>query len=133
MTDCEYRSYKKLGGAEWLRSQIDFALNPEPTEIQNLLEYAFKNGIHQGDETVSDFLKLYEKAKYFYGWQDILQIFKKEGAKRFARENKLNSIGTQCYWCGKHCGGGCRDAEAYIHESIEEIKDINNKYNNLTI
>jgi hypothetical protein len=94
--------------------------------------YACKNGVHNGDKTITDFLSLYEKAKYFYGWIDMVFIFKKEGQKRFYREHELETSDTPCKWCGKQCGGSCSDAKAYICEPIKEIDEINKKYNNLT-
>lgn len=122
LTDNEYQSYKDLGGADWLKDQIDEALNPTPTEWDNFKKFAFENGVHDGVNTLSELGWLYEKLKHHYGWIKIIKLFKAEGQKRFEREYELGNIDKTCKWCDKYCGGSCDKAKAYILDPIPEIK-----------
>ena len=116
LSDKDYNNFKELGGADWLRNAIDDALTPIPTELDNFKNYAVKNAVHLGEQTMLKLFSLYHDLKYDYGWTNIIKIFKKRSQIISYRQYELEMSDEPCKWCGKWCSGSCDEAKKYIYD-----------------
>lgn len=83
----EYKDYyQKHLGNDWLESKILQEINQVPTEKELFTMYAAEKGVFTGYQTIKELLDLYEREKYSFGWDAIIEIFKEAGKKIFEKE-----------------------------------------------
>jgi hypothetical protein len=108
----EAEKAEMLKAWEYLQNQGTFDFY-QKTEIDYFLDYAFSKNVHNGQQTVTDFLKFYNTKKYTMGWDAIIKSFKGLGRKAFELEYIRAKRDSACPDCGpwtynKNCDGECK-------------------------